>query len=143
MIEETGTVIKAEGVTARVRVQKRGACEGCSATGVCESSGDGMEIEALNPVNAKTGQTVKVSIAAGSYLKGTMLIYGAPLIALVAGAISGKVMGEQYLKGFDSDAIAAVLGFAAFTLTFLIIRNWSRKAETRKEHKPVIEEIID
>jgi len=27
MIEETGTVIKVEGITARVKVQKRGSCE--------------------------------------------------------------------------------------------------------------------
>jgi len=142
MIEETGTVIKTEGITARVRVQKRGACEGCAATGVCESSEGGMEIEALNPVHAKEGQTVKVSIAARAYLKGTMLIYGLPLMALIAGAIGGKVIGEEYIKGFDSDIAAAVLGFTAFIMTFLFIRSWSKKAETKKEYKPVIDEII-
>jgi len=143
MIEETGTVIKVEGITARVRVQKRGSCEGCAATGVCDPSEGGMEIEALNPVNAKAGQTVKVSIAASSYLKGTMLIYGLPVIALVSGAITGKVIGEEYFKGFDSDGTAALLGFSAFALTFLFARSWSKKAETRKEYKPVIEEIIN
>lgn len=143
MIEETGTVIKVEGITARVKVQKRGSCEGCAATGVCDPSEGGMEIEALNPVHAKVGQTVKVSIAASSYLKGTMLIYGLPVMALVAGAITGKVIGEEHFKGFDSDAVAALLGFSAFALTFLFARNWSKKAERRKEYKPVIEEIIN
>src|SRR4030065_2229261 len=108
MIEETGTVFKVEGITARVKVQKRGSCEGCAATGVCDPSEGGMEIEALNQVHAKAGQTVKVSIAAQSYLKGTMLIYGLPLMALVAGAITGKVAGEAYFKGFDSDIAAAI-----------------------------------
>ncbi|MEW6715838.1 MAG: SoxR reducing system RseC family protein [Nitrospirota bacterium] len=142
MMEETGTVIKVEGITARVKVQKRGSCEGCAATGVCDPSEGGMEIEALNPLNAKAGQTVKVSIAAQSYLKGTMLIYGLPLMALVAGAITGKVIGEEYFKGFDSDGAAALLGFSAFVLTFIFARSWSKKAETRKEYKPVIDEII-
>ena len=143
MIEETGTVIKVDGITARVKVQKRGSCEGCAATGVCDPSEGGMEIEALNPVHAKAGQTVKVSIAAQSYLKGTMLIYGLPLMALVAGAITGKGIGEEYFKGFDSDAVAALLGFSSFALTFLFVRSWSKKAETKKEYKPVIEEIIN
>jgi sigma-E factor negative regulatory protein RseC len=142
MIEETGTVIKVEGITARVKVQKRGSCEGCAATGICESSEGGMEIEALNPVNAKAGQTVKVSIAAQTYLKGTMLIYGLPLAALVGGAIVGKLIGDAYFKGIDSDLSAAIFGFASFALTFLFVRSWGKKAETRKDYKPVIEEII-
>ena len=143
MIEETGTVIKVEGITARVKVQKRGSCEGCAATGACDPSEGGMEIEALNPVHAKAGQTVKVSITAQSYLKGTMLIYGLPLIGLVAGAITGKVISEEYFKGFDSDASAALIGFTAFIITFLFVRVWSKKAETRKDYKPVIEEILN
>ena len=96
MIEETGVVTKAEGITAKVLVQKRGSCESCAATGVCESSKGGMEIEALNPVQARVGQRVKVSIKPQVYLKGTMLIYGLPLIALLAGAILGKDLGEKY-----------------------------------------------
>ncbi len=128
MIEETGVVTVTEGITARVKVQKRGACEGCTATGVCETSDDGMEINALNPVQAKVGQTVKVNIKPQSYLMGTMMVYGFPMIALIAGAIIGKNIGEKYFSGFDSDIIAAFLGFASLFITFLFVKNWSRKA---------------
>ena len=143
MIEETGVVTVTEGITARVKVQKRGACDGCAATGTCETSDDGMEIKALNPIQAREGQTVRVSIKPQSYLKGTMMIYGLPMTALIAGAIIGKNLGEKYFSGLDSDMIAAMVGFAMLVITFLFAKNWSRKTETMTEYQPVIAEILD
>jgi len=143
MIEETGVVIKTEGMTAIVRVHKRGTCEGCAARGVCEPSEDGMEIEALNPVQARVGQTVEVSITTQTYLKSAIYVYGLPLIMLIAGAIIGKNIGDQYIKHIDSDLIAAILGFGGFFITFLLVRAWSKRAETRPEYKPIINKIIE
>lgn len=142
MIEETGIVTKADGVTARVAVQKRGTCEGCAAAGVCESSGDGMEIEALNPVNAQVGQTVKVSIRPQTYLKGTLVVYGFPLVAFIAGIVLGRYVGERYLTGVNPDILSLILGFAALVISFFAVKAWSRRVETRAEYRPVIEEII-
>jgi len=142
MIEETGVVVKTDDVTAKVAVKKRGACEGCAASGVCEPSGQEMEIEALNPIRAKTGQTVKVSIKPQAYLKGTIFIYGLPLVAFIAGAILGKNIGETYFKGISSDMVSVILGFAALIAGFLIAKSWGKKAETKTEYKPVIEEIL-
>ncbi|MBI4698089.1 MAG: SoxR reducing system RseC family protein [Nitrospirae bacterium] len=142
MIEETGVVTKTDGLTARVIVQKRGSCEGCAASGMCESSDQGMEIEALNPVQAKVGQTVKVSIKAQTYLKGAIFVYGMPLAAFIAGVVIGKNIGLNYFKTADSDVISAALGFAALVVSFFAIKVWSKKAETKVEYKPVIEEII-
>ncbi len=143
MIEETGIVIKTDGITATVAVQKRGACEGCAAKGVCETTDAGMEVEALNPVHAKVGQTVEVSIKPRTYLKGSIIVYGFPLIAFVAGVIAGKDIGERYFKGIDSDIISVVLGFALLIISFLIIKVWSRQVESKEEYKPVIEKIIE
>ncbi len=142
MIDETGVVTKTEGVTAKILVQKKSSCENCGVGDACKSSEKGMEIEALNPVQAKVGQTVKVSIKAQTYLKGTMLVYGLPLVVLIAGAILGKNIAEIYFEGVNSDGIAAFSGFAALIITFLMIHAWSKKAETKTEHKPVIEEIL-
>ena len=142
MVEEIGVVTKTEGVTAKVAIQKKGTCEGCAVKGVCETQGEGTEIEALNPLDAKVGQTVKVSIKAQVYLKGTMLVYGIPLIALIGGAIFGKNIGEKYFRETSSDLIAAIMGFGALILSFLVIKIWTHTFETKTEYKPVIEEIL-
>ncbi len=143
MIEEIGIVTKVDDISAKIIVQKRGACEGCSASGICEPSEKGMEIEALNPIRAKVGQTVKLYIKPQAYLKGTMFVYGFPLVSFIAGAILGKNLGEKYFTAISSDIVSVILGFSALIISFLIAKNWSRKVETKAEYKPIIEEIID
>jgi sigma-E factor negative regulatory protein RseC len=142
MIEEVGVVTKVEGVTAKVAVEKRGTCEGCTAKGACETKGESMEIEALNIIQAKVGQTVRISIKPQTYLKGTMLVYGLPLILFIAGAIGGKNAGEEYFKDINSDIIAAIGGFGALILSFFGVKVWAKKTESKTEYKPVIEEIV-
>ena len=143
MIEETGVVTQVSDTTARIIVQKRGICEGCAASGVCETSEKGMEIEALNPIQAKVGQTVKVAIKPQAYLKGAIFIYGFPLLAFIAGAILGKNIGETYFKEISSDMVSVVLAFSALVISFLIAKAWSKKTEKNIEYKPIIEAILD
>ena len=141
MIEEIGIVSKVEGVTAMVIVQKKSACDGCTA-GTCKSQGNTMEIEALNVAQAKEGQSVKVTMKPQTYLKGTMLVYGLPLVFFIAGAIFGKNIGEEYFKERSSDLVAAISGFAALFLSLAGIKMWAKKAEHDIEYKPIIEEIV-
>lgn len=142
MIEETGIVKEVNGIMAKILVQKRGTCEGCAAQGVCDTTEGGMEIEALNPVRARVGQTVKVSIKPQTYLKGAIFVYGLPMVCFVGGIIIGKNIAETYLQGVDSDIVGVIVGFITFVICFLIVKAWSKKAETKVEYKPVIEEII-
>jgi sigma-E factor negative regulatory protein RseC len=143
MVEETGIVTKIEGNMAKVLVQKKSACDGCSIQGVCQTKPEGMEIEALNAVHAREGQRVKILMTPGDYLKGTMIVYGLPLVVFITGAIIGKNIGEEYLKDMNSDLVAAVTGFIALLLSLAGIRIWSKKMESSTEYNPVIEEIIE
>ncbi len=143
MVEEIGVVVSVEGMIARILVQKRGVCEACPAAGTCRPSDEGMEMEVLNPVNARPGQTVKVVMRPQAYLKGTIIVYALPAAALIIGAIIGKNIGEAYLKDINSDIIAAGLGFTALIITFIIIKIWSSMVEKKEEYKPVIEEILE
>ncbi len=143
MVEETGIVKAIDGTMATVLVQKKSACDGCTAHGACESTKEGMEIEAFNAVHAHEGQKVKVLMTSGEYLRGTMLIYGFPLVLFVAGAILGKNAGDKYFTDMNSDLIAAFSGFAALILSILGIKILSRKLESNTRFQPVIEEIIE
>lgn len=143
MVEETGIVTKIDGNMAKVLVQKKSACDGCGMQGTCQSTPEGMEIEALNAVHAKEGQRVKILMTPRDYLKGTMIVYGLPLVVFITGAIIGKNIGEGYLKDMNSDLVAAVTGFIALALSLAGVRIWSKKMESNAEYNPVIEEIID
>ncbi len=141
-MEEVGVVTETDGITAKVVVQKKGACDACGGKGACKSTDDGMEIDAINTILAKPGQTVRVSIGAYTYLKSSMLAYGMPLVFFLGGAILGKNIGVTHLVEYNSDLIAAVTGFAALAISLLLIKLISGRAATKEEYKPYIEEII-
>ncbi len=144
-MEEIGVVIKTIGRLAMVSVEKpKSACEHCTM-GTCHMSSDKdkQELEALNFVGAREGQKVKVVLKPMSYMKGSLIVYGLPVLALILGAIIGKQLALSSLKGHDPDSISAIFAFGAFALSFLIVKIWSSRAEKKLEYKPIIEEILD
>ncbi len=142
VMEEVGIILSIDGLTAKVAVQRKSACEGCTA-GTCTPGEQTMEIEALNPIKARVGQTVRVVMKPYSYLKGAIVVYGIPAIALVIGAILGKEFFSTYFIGTDPDVVTAFFGLGAFIIVFILIKFWSIKVEKKQDLKPIIEEIIE
>ncbi len=142
MEEDVGIVIRTDGMNAIVKVEKKDACEDCGLGGECKSTDDGIEIDAINQLHAKVGQTVRISMKPLAYLKGSMLIFGMPVVLFIAGAIVGKIVGEEYMAGMNSDIVAAIAGFSALLLSLFGVRQYSNKNEKKAEYKPFIEEII-
>ena len=141
-MEEVGVIMSINGLTAKVSVPRKSACEGCTA-GTCKPGEQTMEIEALNPIKAKVGQTVRVVMKPYSYLKGAIIVYGIPALALVIGAILGKEFFSRYFTGVDPDVVSAFFGFGAFIVFFILIKFWSIKFERKQDLKPIIEEILE
>jgi len=140
-MEEIGLVKSVEGMYAKVDVPRKSTCEVCTIE-TCKPGEQSMEIEALNPVKAKVGQKVKVVMKPYTYLKGSFIVYGIPALALVLGAILGKFL-SSYFKEIGPDVLSAILGFSAFTTSFVAIKLWSKRLEKKVEYKPVIEEILE
>ncbi|MBC8413360.1 MAG: SoxR reducing system RseC family protein [Nitrospira sp.] len=142
MIVEIGVVKKTEGIHAMVIVQKKSSCESCNSGGACSQSPEGVEMLALNTAKAVAGQTVKVTMRAHTYVKGTMLLYGIPMILFIAAAIIGQGMGEKYFPSFNPEIISAVSAFTVLFLSFVVIKLLMRNSEKKTEYQPVIEEIV-
>jgi len=140
-VEEIGVVRSAEGMVASVAVPKKSGCEGCSMK-ACKPDDQFMLIEALNPLQARIGQKVRVGIKSFTYLKGSVIIYGIPALSLISGAVIGKEIFSPYFKTYDPDIVSALFGFGAFVLSFLGIKLWSSKVSKQAELKPIIEEIL-
>jgi len=144
MNEETGIVTEVDGIMAMVAVKKKDACDACSAKDACASTNEEEAVlEAINAARAEVGQTVKITMKPLTYLKGTMLVYGLPLVLFIGGAITGKYIGEEYFRETGSDLVAALTGFAALFISLLIIKIWSKRTESKTGNQPVIEEIIN
>jgi sigma-E factor negative regulatory protein RseC len=141
MIEEIGIVTSTEGRTAHVNVPKKSTCEGCTA-GTCTTGEQSMEIIAFNKAGAETGQKVKVLIHSSAYMKGAIIVYGIPALALVAGAVFGKEFMPELFIGADPDILSAIFGFGFMGLSFAGVKIWSNLKADKTESGPVIEEIL-
>lgn len=142
VMEEIGIIKDIEGPVAKVSVPRKSACEGCTA-GTCKPEEQSMEIEALNHVNASVGQRVRIIVNPYTYLKASIIVYGVPALALIAGAILGKEVFSSYFKELDSDTISAIAGVGAFIMAFIAVKLWSKTLDKKADSKPIIEEILE
>lgn len=140
-MEEIGVVKSIEGVTARVVIKKSSACDHCVKE-QCDMEGMDFEVEAINAANARVGQTVKVVMRAQTYIKGALLLYILPVLALFVGAIFGKIYLPDAFRGISSETAAVIGGFLMMIISFLVIKVVSGKMDKKTEYKSVIEEII-
>lgn len=140
-MDEIGIVKEIRGAFAIVSVARKSACSECRAG--CHLTESGAEIEAVNAIHAGVGQKVRVVMKPYTYLKGSLLVYGLPALALILGAVVGKELLGGLFKNADPDILSAISGFGAFILSFLFVKVWSARTEKKIEHKPVAEEILE
>jgi len=141
MIEEEGIVAEVQGNIAKVEILKKSACEKCAASGVCHP-GDQELMEADNPLGAIKGQRVMVVVAPQLYLKASIILYGIPMVAMVAGAILGKNAAIAYAGEANSDLWAFIAGMTCLVISFYFIRLYNNKVEKTREYQPVIVAIL-
>jgi sigma-E factor negative regulatory protein RseC len=141
MIEEEGIVAEIVDGMAKVAVMKKSACEQCAASGVCHP-GDQDLMEAANPLGAKKGQKVKIVVAPQIYLKASIILYGVPMAAFIAGAIIAKNLAIRAGNEAGSDLWAFLAGTVCLIVSFFFIRAYNNKVERTQKYKPVIVEIL-
>lgn len=131
-VRQTGVVILDKGKTAVVRFQKSDACGHCNAC--FRLGGTEADVEIENSLHAKEGDVVVIELHGKSVFKASLIVYGIPLIGLIAGAALGSTVGDLYA------ALGAVL-FAAGS--FFILRALEPRFSRMKEFKPRMVEILD
>lgn len=142
-MEEIGVVREIKGHTASVAVQRKSSCESCPGGSLCKTVGaDEGLMEALNNVDARAGDTVRVALKPYAYLKGTALVYGVPSLMLIIGAVAGKEYLPGLFPSLDPDLASAAGGFGLFTIGFLVMKIVTARLSAKKDYIPVIEEII-
>lgn len=144
MIEEVGTVVELKSkLVAVVMCTKSSLCENCATNGNCAIGDDGNTrlIEVQNPVNAEVGEQVRIATTTKSFLQSSFLLYIVPLIALVVGAITGKLVGENVSTGLDPNLLSAVFGVFFMAGSFVILRVGS-SVLNKESYMPKIIEIL-
>ena len=145
MIEEIGTVLELKGKhKALVMCKKSSLCENCATSGHCVMNDDDKTrlIEVQNPLGAMVGERVRIATTTKSFLQSSFLLYIVPLIALVIGAVVGKLVGENLTEGVDPNLLSAVFGVFFMVGSFLILRLGSSVLE-RENYMPKIVAVLE
>ena len=130
-LRTVGTVTEINGDKAKVVFKRSKACGDCHA---CVSFGsDQAETELQNTLGAKVGDRVSIELHSGSVFKASLIMYGIPLVALLAGVLAGS---------FINDLCTAVFGIGAAVIAFLIIRLLEPKFRKMGKFDPQMIEIV-
>ncbi len=144
MIEEVGTVIELKSkLNAVVMCQKSSLCENCATDGNCVLGDDDKTrlIEVQNSLGATVGEQVRIATTTKSFLQSSFLLYIVPLIALVIGAVVGKLVGENLAVGLKPDLLSAVFGVFFMIGSFVVLRVGT-SALLQENYMPKIIEIL-
>ncbi len=99
MLEEKGIVVAVpDPQKAQVKVSRSGACGQCASKRVCHALDTGKEmlVTAGNPLQAKIGQQVLLSLPGKTFLRASLIVYLIPLLALFGGAVIGQQVSEAW-----------------------------------------------
>lgn len=135
MKTEYGVVVESRGNIARVKIGRHLDCSNC---GSC--SGDaGLMMDALNPIDAKTGDTVILQLDDSNIVKSAFIVYMLPVIA--AGLGWGVGFYASLLFGFS--VLSQLVGSVIFFLlsVYYIIR--FDKSHRLASKLPVIVQLAD
>jgi sigma-E factor negative regulatory protein RseC len=141
MLETLAIVIRVEGQEAWVESTQGGGCGNCDSENGCGSSklsqlfcSEPRRFRVRNEANAEVGTMVQVTVAEGVLLRSALLMYGLPLILMLAGAISGSEWA-----GEDSrDAYSAAGGLMGLIIGFVLVKGVSLRQHLSAVALPVI-----
>ncbi len=93
---ETGTVLKTEGTKALVITNKSKSCKECgkAQAGICGKSGSGMVLKVENAIGAERGDTVELGLEKTAHVKGYLITFIFPVIALFIAAYAGHLISQ-------------------------------------------------
>ncbi len=125
-MDQIGQVVEIQGKNAIVRVRRVSACgENCSScSGGCKPTSTTMK--AVNGLNAKVGDMVKVEMNPGAFVTLAFVGYILPIIISVAAYMAAMRLSSDSLVA-DISALAALI----VTLVFFFFMDKVPKKSTR------------
>ncbi len=130
-LRTVGTVIAVDGENATVAFKRSKACGDCHA---CISFGtDQAQTVIRNTLGAAIGDRVAIELHQGSVFKASLILYGLPIVLLLAGVLLGSRI---------SDLAGAIIGIGAAAASFLILRLLEPRFKRMGEFDPHMIAIV-
>lgn len=139
-MKEIGKVVSTEGRQAVVQIQRSPACDRCGACKFGYRSNE-MLITIPNPLEAKPGDHVELSLDSNQFIKASAFMYLFPLLALVLGVVIGYLTGD--ILGIERQLWGAVTGILFTGLSFVLIRVIEPLLKKSNQFTPKMVSIIN
>ncbi len=145
-LEQFGEVISTDHDTAVVKIRRHSACSQCGRCGM-SMTGEGPVdslVEAKNPLRARTGETVRITMKSRQLLLIAFVVYLLPVILLIAGIYGGQKAASALFafQGRPAELTGLCLGVFLMAVSFFSIRSWDRRVAASPEYKPIITDVI-
>jgi sigma-E factor negative regulatory protein RseC len=141
MVEEQAMVVALNDEVAMLEVIRRKPCGLCGQTRGCGISMWGKlfrhrphVFKAPNRIDAKVGDFVIVGVEERALLRGALLVYGVPLVAMLAGALVASLAWDGVHRD-TSTVIGAVLGLI---VGLLWVKGYTAGHVCDSRYQPVI-----
>lgn len=147
-MEQFGEVIAIKEQLAVVRVRRHFACSQCGRCGLGIAGGEPLdpEIEVKNPIGAKVGQVVRITMDTRQLLMGSFVVYLLPIMGLILGILLGETLGPSLGLGFAFRGVeltGLALGVVFMMLVYYFVRRWDKKLAASGRFRPVAVDVVD
>ena len=139
--KEKGRVVEIKGNLAVVTLTRREACAKCRACSAGFTSQE-MRIEADNLCEAKVGDWVELSLAENGFLGAVKIMYGIPMIGLMAGLLLGYFVLWPVVPMLSRELLSFGLGMVGVLIAYLWIHSQKERWE-QKKYRPAASKITE
>jgi sigma-E factor negative regulatory protein RseC len=130
------------GNTVWVKTVKPAACESCASKKDCsmDKVSKTREVEVCNPIGAKVGDRVQISIQTSALLRAIFLLYLFPILCMLIGALTGQVV-SIFIS--TNDSLTSMLSaISCFVAALVVVHIRGGKMALKKEYQPKITRIL-
>ena len=142
MIEETAVVMGRAGSKAQVRIERSEACEGCHACSSLAEAGRYLVTEVEDALGSTPGDIVKIRTNAPEPMKASLLLFGFPLVMLIAGYIAGSSLAPVLGWKSSDQAVGIVAAGIFFFGSFFLLSLGLKGSKTAGDGKSSVVEIL-
>lgn len=145
MVEESAIVVAVEDNAAWVETQRKAACDSCAVNKGCGTAvlskvigNKRSRLKVLkHGLSLRVGDEVVIGLQEHALLRGSMTVYGVPLLFMMLGALLADYAGRQWW-GHPSDILDIGFGIAGFVAGLMWLRRYSSGIAQDPRYQPVI-----
>ena len=149
MLKESGFIVGVENDIAWVETQRKTSCGSCQARKSCGTSvlqkvlgNKRTRLKVNNPAQYSVGDEVVLGLQEGALVKGSLLLYALPLVAMFVFAFIGVLL-FQFLNADFTEGYSILFSLTGLATGFWYVAISSRKLANNSAYQAEILERIE